>query len=132
MSFQWSAVEIPQEGWTKNIRSVLHMSLRQLGVRIGITPQSVKEIEQREAAGSVSLNTMRGIAAAFGMRFVYAIVPEAGTVEDIIHERGRKLAEKIVLRARDASHPDATAEEEELVEELAKKLVAKMPRYFWD
>ena len=41
-------VVIPQAGWVFSIRKALKMSLRQLGKRMGITAQSVKEIEERE------------------------------------------------------------------------------------
>ena len=43
---------IPPSGWVYSIRKALNMSLRQLGKRIGITGQSVKEIETRERHGS--------------------------------------------------------------------------------
>lgn len=132
MSDPWSTIEIPDEGWVKNLRMIFRMTLRQLGKRLGITPQSVKEIELREVAGTVSLKSMRGIAEALGMRFIYAIVPESGTVDDIILARGRKLAAEIVSRARDNTFPESPGAEEELVEELAKKIVSRMPRYFWD
>ena len=42
-------IQIPPKGWINAIRVSLNMSLKQLGKRIGITSQSVREIESREA-----------------------------------------------------------------------------------
>ena len=44
-------ITIPSTGWVYAIRQALAMSLRQLGNKMGITPQSVKEIEEREKNG---------------------------------------------------------------------------------
>jgi DNA-binding transcriptional regulator YiaG len=41
-------LSIPSSGWIYAIRQALGMSLRQLGNKMGITPQSVKEIEERK------------------------------------------------------------------------------------
>ena len=51
-------LEIPSEGWIHSIRVAIGMNLRQLGKRLGITPQSAKELEKREKTGSL---TLRGL-----------------------------------------------------------------------
>ena len=43
----------PASGWVYALRFALNMSLRQLGQRLSITPQSVKEIEEREKNGTI-------------------------------------------------------------------------------
>jgi DNA-directed RNA polymerase sigma subunit (sigma70/sigma32) len=45
---------VPQKGWVSTIRTAMKMSLRQLGNRLKISAQSVKEIEEREANGSLT------------------------------------------------------------------------------
>jgi transcriptional regulator with XRE-family HTH domain len=40
------------------------MSLRQLGERLQISQQSVKEIEEREVSGSITLKSLRETAEA--------------------------------------------------------------------
>ncbi len=45
-------IVIPAKGWINTFRISLKMSLRQLGDRLHISPQSVKEIEEREANGN--------------------------------------------------------------------------------
>ena len=50
-----NSITIPQKGWIHIIRVALRMSLRQLGNRLKISPQSVKEMEERESNGSVTI-----------------------------------------------------------------------------
>lgn len=50
---------IPSKDWINTSRNSLKMSLRQLRNRLHISPQSVKEIEEREADGTITLNSMR-------------------------------------------------------------------------
>ena len=52
------------------------MSLRQLGNRMGISAQSVMEIEQREVDGSITLKSLKEAANAIEMKLVYAIIPK--------------------------------------------------------
>ena len=59
---------------TTRVRNAAHLSLRLAGEKMGITAQSVREIEVREASGSVSLNVMMKYAAAMGYRFMYRFV----------------------------------------------------------
>ncbi|NJO88675.1 MAG: hypothetical protein HC831_06710 [Chloroflexia bacterium] len=42
---------MPPEGWVYSVRTALKMTLKQLGSKLGITAQSVKEIETREKWG---------------------------------------------------------------------------------
>jgi predicted DNA-binding mobile mystery protein A len=75
------------------------MSLRQLGQRMSITPQSVKEIEEREKKGTISIKVLKQTAAALNMRFVYGFIPSEKTLEGMIEKRAEELARSIVERA---------------------------------
>ena len=46
-------VIVPKKGWIYTVRTALKMSLRQLGEKMEITPQSISEIEQREACDDI-------------------------------------------------------------------------------
>jgi transcriptional regulator with XRE-family HTH domain len=48
-------IVLPSSGWVYAIRQALGMSLRQVGNKMGITPQSVKEIEEREQNETISM-----------------------------------------------------------------------------
>lgn len=82
---------VPHKGWIRAIRDALGMSGRQLGKRMGITPQSVAELERSEALGTIRLQTLRRAAEALDCTLVYALVPNASLAE-AVEARARKLA----------------------------------------
>jgi DNA-binding XRE family transcriptional regulator len=61
---------------TARIRNVFNLNLREMGEILGITPQSVNEIELRERAGSLTLNALRKYGKVLGYRLVYKFVKE--------------------------------------------------------
>ena len=64
-------VNVPERGWIYTIRKSLNMTLEQLGKRANMTRQGVKKLEEREASGSISLNTLKEIGKALDMKLVY-------------------------------------------------------------
>ncbi len=86
-------------GWLENIRKAMGLSLKQLACRMGKTPQSVKQLQEREKAGSITLNSLNEAAGAMGMRVVYALVPKDGlSLEKYIRKRAEEVATIIVSR----------------------------------
>ena len=126
----------PERGWIFNIRTALKMSLRQLGKRLGISAQSVKEIEQREAEGSLTLRSLSDVAKALDMKLVYAIIPKEETLERMIEKRADKIAREIVLRTSNTmSLEDQKVSDTRIkkaIKEKADEIINKMPRYLWD
>jgi predicted DNA-binding mobile mystery protein A len=127
---------IPQKGWINAVRTALGMSLRQLGERLQITQQSVKEIEEREVSGSITLNSLNAAAHALQMQVVYGLVPLGEDLESIIEKRAQEIAEKIVMRTSASmklegqeNSPDRL---QKAIIEKADELKRTMPRYFWD
>src|SRR5687767_14528194 len=90
--------DMPSKGWICVVRTGLKMSLRQLADRLGVTAPSVKEIEDREKNGSITVRNLKEAARALNMRLVYGLVPIDGTLETMIEQRAEELARKIVLR----------------------------------
>src|SRR5579872_5927582 len=84
-------VPVPQRGWVHSIRAALKMSLRQLGSRLNISAQSVKEIEEREANGSITLRSLREVANALDMKLVYGFVPKEESIEKMIEKRADEM-----------------------------------------
>jgi transcriptional regulator with XRE-family HTH domain len=60
---------IPYEGWIYNIRTALRMSLRQLGINLGISTQGVKQIELREKIGSLTIKRLTEVGNTLNMKF---------------------------------------------------------------
>ena len=129
-------VVIPPSGWVYSIRKALNMSLRQLGKRIGITGQSVKEIETRERHASVSIAVLTQVAAALNMKFVYGFVPEKHSLEKMLEAQTYEIAKKIVERTVVTMDLEAQKTSDEsirrAIKEKAEEIKNKMPRYLWD
>ena len=126
----------PASGWIYAFRYALNMSLRQLGQKLSITPQGVKDIEEREKSGTVSLKVLRQVASALNMKFFYGFMPEDGTLEAMIEKRAVLLAEKIVERSSiQMSLEDQTDSEESLkvaIAEMAIEFKKDLPKLLWD
>jgi len=128
--------EKPVRGWIYTIRMTMKMSLRQMGNRLGISAQSVKEIEQREADGSITLRSLNDAANALSMKVVYAIIPMSKSIDAIIENRANELAREIVLRTSNTMR----LEEQEIpgpriekaIREKTIEIKNKMPKYLWD
>jgi predicted DNA-binding mobile mystery protein A len=129
-------IVIPQAGWIFSIRKALNMSLRQLGKRMNITPQSMKEIEEREKKGTVSINVLKQVANALNMKFIYGFVSKDGSLEKMIQEKAVILAKEIVLRTssnmklEDQENSDKRIKE--AINEKTEEIITKMPRYLWE
>ncbi len=127
---------IPPNGWIYSFRQGLNMSLRQLGNRLSITPQSIKEIEEREKSGTISLKVLRQVAAALHMKFVYGFIPDDQSLENMVHIRATEIARQIVQRTSiNMSLEDQKNSEDRLnqaIKEKAEEIANKIPGYIWD
>ena len=92
-------IEIPSKGWINGIRTTLNMTLEQFGKKLGITRQGARRIEISEVSGTISINLLRKAGKALNMKFVYGFIAEDNSLESMIEERARKLAEMIVTRS---------------------------------
>lgn len=81
----------PPKGWVRAIRDAIGMSGAQLARRLGVTPQSVADLEKSEAAGKASIDTLRRAAAAMDCALVYALVPRT-SLEEMVRSRARAIA----------------------------------------
>jgi predicted DNA-binding mobile mystery protein A len=130
------AVAAPDRGWIHVIRVALGMSLRQLALRLGVTRQSVKAMEEREAEGSISLNSLRDAADALGMQLVYVLIPRDASLERIIEQRAETIARNIVQRTSRTMELEAQEVSEERLEKAIQEKTAEilhsMPRFLWD
>ena len=129
-------VALPPNGWIYSIRQGINMSLRQLGQRLSITPQSVKEIEEREKNGTISLKVLRQVANALDMDFVYGFVPRENTLEAMVTKKAKELATRIVERTsiqmglEDQKNTDERIEK--ATNERTDEIKRELPRYLWD
>lgn len=129
-------ISMPSTGWIFAIRKALGMSLRQLGNRMGITPQSVKEIEEREKDGTVSLRVLRQFGEAMNLKLIYGFIPEKGKLEDMIEQRAYEIAREIVSRTSSTmqleDQGNSPGRIKNAIREKADDFVREMPRFLWD
>lgn len=129
-------ITIPSSGWVYAIRLALGMSLRQLGKKMGITAQSVKEIEKREQRGSVSLNVLRLYAKSLDMKLVYGFIPEHESLEKMIEKQAIHRAKEIVSRTSISmkleDQENNPTRIKKAVREKAQEIKLEMPKYLWD
>ena len=129
-------IAMPSTGWLNAIRTGLNMSLRQLGNRLKITPQSMKEIEQREKEGSLTIKGLQDAAHALDMKLVYGLIPKDGSLEELIDKKAKELATKIVMRTSDSMKLEDQENSErrlqKAIEERANELKRDLPKILWD
>lgn len=83
----------PPKGWLRAVRDALGMTTAQYARRLGVSQPRIVELEQSEASGSVTLNTLQRAAEALGCRLVYVLVPEK-PLADTIRERAETVASR--------------------------------------
>lgn len=76
----------PRCGWTKTIRLALGMSSQALGVRLGMTAQGVRKLEQAEANGTISLKTLARLAQGLNCEVRYVLVPKISLMEQVLRQ----------------------------------------------
>lgn len=126
----------PGGGWVNAVRIALGMSLAQLGKRLGISPQGVKDMETREAQGNITLQNLQEAANALDMRLVYVLLPKTGSLENYVEKRARELAREIVLRTNHTMELEDQGIErsalQEAIEQRTQQLKDTLPRQLWD
>lgn len=131
-----NGIPAPEKGWLHAIRTALNMTLEQLGNRLGTSKQSAKAIELREANGSISLKNLQEAANAMDMKLVYGLVPKNGTLDQLVGQKARALAEKIVKRTHQNMQLENQGNSEEriasAIDELTDEIKRELRRSIWD
>ncbi|MGH9890465.1 MAG: mobile mystery protein A [bacterium] len=125
----------PKGGWIAAIREGLGMGMNQLARRMGVDPSAIAHLENREAAGRITLESLRRAAEAMDSKLVYAIVPNQ-SLHGTLHAQARRVARArmgrvghtMSLEAQDVEQDEAAHQEED----LAIRLVSEWPRSLWD
>ena len=133
---QVESISPPARGWINVIRTSLTMSLRQLGERMKMSAQGVRDIEEREQSGALTLRALRQVGEALDLKLVYGFVPQQGSLEQMIEDRARELAREIVTRTSVTMDLEAQRNTDErlenAVQEKTAELKRSLPRYLWD
>ncbi|WP_291100442.1 MULTISPECIES: mobile mystery protein A [unclassified Flavobacterium] len=130
------AIVIPPNGWIHTIRKSLKMSLRQLGIRLSMAAQSVKEMEAREANGSISIKSLNEAARVLDMKLVYGFVSKHESLDKMIEKRAQEIAREIVLRTNNSmileDQQNSADRIKKAIEQKTAEIKTEMPKYLWD
>jgi predicted DNA-binding mobile mystery protein A len=117
----------PQKGWIRAIREVSGISVRELARRMSKSRSSglVPHLEKSEAEYRITLGRLRDAADALGCTRVYALVPKAGSVQDLLEGQARDRAAAAVRAVEHsmALEDQAVGGVEEKIAEEAKRIV---------
>lgn len=136
-SFQKTeTILVPDKGWINTIRTTLNMTMAQLGSKLNVTRQGIKRIEESEAKGSISINSLKEVGEALDLKFVYGFVPKDGTIDNLIKSRAEKLAKKIVLRTNQNMKLENQGISDKKIKQsiidLATEIKREMRKSLWD
>ena len=127
---------IPERGWINTIRTTFNMTMAQLGSKLKITRQGVKRIEESEANGTITINSLKDVANALEMKFLYGFIPKEGSIENLINLKAEKLARKIVLRTNQNMKLENQGISEDKIDasiiDLANEIKREMRKSLWD
>ena len=117
----------PSKGWIRTIRQALGVSSGELARRLGTSRQLPLQLEKSEAEDRITLRSMRAAANALDCDLVYAFVPRADSMQDLIENRARAEAKNRVLGVEHsmALENQAVGRINEAVEAETRRLVRK-------
>jgi predicted DNA-binding mobile mystery protein A len=120
-------VSRPRKGWLRAIREAVGISASDLARTLGTSRQLPLQLEKAEAEDRITLKSLRTAANALDCDLVYALVPKAGTMEDLIENRARAQARKQVLGVEHsmALEDQAVGRVDEAVEAETRRLSSK-------
>lgn len=129
------ALARPPRGWVKAIREALGMTTAQLAKRLGVSQPRVVGIEQAEAKGAITLDSLERAAHALDCRLVYALVPRK-PLDALVEARAARLAERRLGSTRHTMALEAQAmdarDEDEQRKRLIRKLIEQSGSELWD
>jgi predicted DNA-binding mobile mystery protein A len=115
----------PQRGWLRAIREAAGISASKMARTLGTSRQLPLQLEKAEAEDRITLKSLRAAANALDCDLVYALVPKAGTMRDLIESRARAQARKHVLGVEHsmALEDQAVGHVDEAVDAETRRLV---------
>lgn len=127
-------LKTPKQGWLKEIRESLGMSMKDLAERLGTIKQRIERIEKDEVTSKVTLGTMKKTAEAMNCDFVYFILPKE-SLEETLKGQSLKAAQKILKQVGKTmaleSQSTSSLSQKKMIEDLAQEMLLKQDRKIW-
>ena len=116
----------PHKGWIRAIRDALGMSSTELAARIGVTQQSVSQMERSEQQETITLETLRRAADALDCDLVYVLEPRTSLDEAVREQAHKKAARHLAPLAHHSRLEDQALtddDDEAQLEEFASRFI---------
>ena len=95
--FRSAKVPRPPKGWIRAIREALGLSSAEFAKRMKANRSLIVQQEKAEADDRITLKSLRAFANALDCDLVYAFVPRAGSLQELVNARARATAKTNVL-----------------------------------
>jgi predicted DNA-binding mobile mystery protein A len=122
-----AAAPRPPKGWIRAVRNALGVSSGELARRLGTSRQLPLQMEKAEAEDRITLKSLRAAANALDCDLVYALVPRAETMQELIEGRARAQAQEHVIGVEHsmALENQAVGRIDEAVEAETRRIIRK-------
>ena len=125
--------ERPHGGWIRALRTALGLSTPALAKLLGVSQTTTYKYEVGELNGTLTLDTLKRVAAALDAELVVALVPRK-SVAQTLRERAEVIAQAemravvrtMQLEAQGVDEDDTRREQERLIAELVST-----PKKLW-
>lgn len=123
----------PKSGWIKTIREALSMPLAFPARKLKISLPSVSRLEKNEIDESITLKSLRQLAAAMNCELHYAIVPHGGSLKKIVEKRAEEKARAMVSDVNNTMslEDQKIKDSKNSVKFLAKELAEDLNKSLW-
>ena len=125
----------PRSGWLRAIREALGMTNAQLAKRVKRQPQTLLDLQEREGAQTIQLNTLRELAEALDCELVYAIVPRK-PLDQVVGEQAEAVARRLLRRTGHSMELErqglGVRERTRALEREIERLLAGSRRKLWE
>jgi predicted DNA-binding mobile mystery protein A len=120
----------PPKGWIRTIREALGVSSGELAEKMRTNRSLVVQQEKAEAEDRITLKSLRSYANALDCDLVYAFVPRADTLRELVDSHARVAAKANVLGVEHtmALENQACGNLEQAIEAEARRLAGKRRR----
>lgn len=105
-------LERPAIGWLRTVREASGISAGELGRRLGVSRQLPLQFERAEAADTITLKSLRAVAAALGCELVYVLAPRAGSLQALAESRSGTRHASAATPPEPATWPQSVPREE--------------------
>lgn len=126
----------PPKGWIKAMREALGMTMGQLAKRLGVSQPRISVLEQNEASGHITMESLERAANALDCDFIYVLIPREKTLEATIRLQSIKAAHQMVKTTQHTMSLENQALDKEDIEnqilQIASKLREKSSAKIWN